>query len=175
MVECDAAFQVDGQKTFTYPIQIDLTIHTDNGVDLHAIMSHAARCYEMPDHPNRLGVTFSGGSLTPASSVRSDPTLMAIWEEVFDRAYAKAEEERTFMSSIMQYVFKSVFQLTTPTDEDAAKDCAHTVSFDMKRSPRGYLDVLYLDQDIRITKGNRGTIIVVERLSNTQKVFQALN
>lgn len=171
MVECEDEFQVDGQRTFAYPIQIDLTVHTEKG-DLSATMKHAARCYEIPEHPNRLGVTFSGGSLTPAHSVRSDPELMAVWEEVFDRAYSKAEAERTFMSSVMQYVLKSVFQLTTPTDEDAARDCSHTVSFDMKRSPRGYLDVLYLDEDIRITRGNRGTIIVVERISNTKTTYE---
>ena len=164
-------FQVDGHKTFTYPIQIDLTIHTPKG-DLPATMCHAALCYVLPEHPNRLGVTFRGGSLTPTYAVRSDPTLMALWEEVFDHAYAKADDERSFMSSVMQYVFKKVFQLSTPTDEDAKRDATHSVSFDMKRSPRGYLDILYLDEDIRITRGNRGTIIVVERVTSTQRVLE---
>lgn len=171
----DEEFQVDGQKTFTYPIQIDLTIHTPKG-DLSATMCHAALCYELPEHENRLGVTFRGGSLTPTYSVRSDPALMAVWEEVFDHAYSKAEEERSFMSSVMQYVFKKVFQLSTPTDEDIEKDATHSASFEMNRSPRGYLDVLYLDEDLRITRGNRGTIIVVERVTPTKRVFEeALN
>lgn len=173
----DPELEVDGQKTFVYPISIDLTIHTPKG-DLPATMCHSALCYVLPEHANRLGVTFSGGSLTPTYQVRSDPEKMAVWEEVFDKAYSKAEEERTFMSSLMQYVFKKVFQLSTPTDEDAKNSAQRSVSFDMKRSPRGYLDILYLDEDVRITRGNRGTIIVVERMSKTQKVFkgtQALN
>lgn len=170
------SFQVDGNKTFAYPIQIDLTIHTPKG-DLHATMCHAALCYIIPEHQDRLGVTFRGGSLTPTYAVRSDPTLMALWEEVFDHAYSKAAEERSFMTSVMQYVFHKVFQLSTPTDEDAKSDATHSVNFDMKRSPRGYMDILYLDEDIRITRGNRGTIIVVERVASSQRVFDddALN
>lgn len=164
ILECENLEElVDGQTTFVYPIQIDLTIHTPKG-DLPATMCHQALCYVLPEHENRLGVTFRGGSLTPTYAVRSDPTRMALWEEVFDQAYTKAEEERSLMSTFMMYIFKAVFQLSTPTDEDAKNDKHRTVSFDMKRSPRGYLDILYLDEDVRITRGNRGTIIVVERL-----------
>lgn len=163
-------------KTFTYPIQIDLTIHTPKG-DLPATMCHSAIAYVMPEHPDRLGVTFRGGSLAPTYAVSSDPELLALWKEVFEHAYSKAEKERSFMSSVLQFVFKKVFQLSTPTDDDLEDNDKHAVSFAMKRSPRGYLDVLYLDEDIRITRGNRGTIIVVERVTSAQRVFagDALN
>lgn len=157
-------------KTFTYPIQIDLTIHTPKG-DLAATMCHKALAYVIPEHPDRLGVSFRGGSLAPTYAVRSDPDLMALWNQVFDHAYSKAEDERSLMSAVLQYVFKKVFQLSTPTDEDLEDNEKHAVSFAMKRSPRGYLDVLYLDEDIRITRGNRGTIIVVERVTSAQRVF----
>ena len=163
-------------KTFSYPIQIDLTIHTPQG-DLPATMCHSAIAYVIPEHPDRLGVTFCGGSLAPTYAVRSDPELMTLWTKVFDHAYSKAEEERSFVSSVLQYIFKKVFQLSTPTDDDLESNDKHAVSFAMKRSPRGYWDVLYLDEDIRITRGNRGTIIVVERVSSAQRVFavDALN
>lgn len=173
MVEVeDTELEVDGQKTFTYPLSIDLTIHTPKG-DFPATMCHSALCYVLPEHENRLGVTFRGGSLTPTYQVRSDPAKMALWEEVFNHAYSKAEEERSLMSKVMMYIFKKVFQLSTPTDEEAMNSATHSVHFDMKRSPRGYLDILYLDEDIRITRGNRGTIIVVERMSLTPKKFEA--
>jgi PAP_fibrillin len=172
IIVCDDPEQeVDGQKTFTYPISIDLTIHTPKG-DFPAVMCHSALCYVLPEHENRLGVTFRGGSLTPTYQVRSDPVKMALWEEVFDHAYSKAEEERSLMSKFMMFIFKKVFQLSTPTDEDFMNSATHSVSFDMKRSPRGYLDILYLDEDLRITRGNRGTIIVVERMPSNAKKFQ---
>jgi len=169
------SYQVDGQRTFVYPILIDLTIHTPKG-DLPATISHHALAYVLPDQPNRMGVTFRGGSLTPAYAVRSDPALMTIWEEVFDHAYTKAKEDQSFMSSVMMYIFRKVFQLSTPTDDDAKNDATHSVSFDMQRSPRGYLDILYLDEDIRISRGNRGTLVVTERESPTRTVVDsALN
>ena len=37
------------------------------------------------------------------------------------------------------------------------------ISFTMKRSPKGSLEVLYLDEELRITKGEKGTVLVFER------------
>ena len=37
------------------------------------------------------------------------------------------------------------------------------ISFTMKRSPKGRLEVLYLDEELRITRGERGTILACER------------
>jgi len=33
----------------------------------------------------------------------------------------------------------------------------------MKRSPKGSLEILYLDEDLRITKGEKGTVLVCEK------------
>jgi len=171
ILECPEEHQVDGQKTFSYPIQIDLTIHTPKG-DLTASMCHEALCYVLPDHTNRLGVTFRGGTLTPAFAVRSDPKLMKVWEEVFDHAYSKAEAERSFMSSVMQFLLKKMLDLSTPTDASVGNSATKSAKFEMGRSPRGYLDILYLDEEMRITRGNRGTFIVVERVQTKgQRVF----
>jgi len=38
------------------------------------------------------------------------------------------------------------------------------VSFKMQRSPKGKLELLYLDEELRITRGERGTVLVCERL-----------
>ncbi len=38
------------------------------------------------------------------------------------------------------------------------------ISFTMKRSPKGRLEILYLDEEMRITRGvERGTVLVCER------------
>ena len=163
---------MDGKKTLTYSIHIDMTIHTPNGVDLEAVMCHAALCFETPDDPNRLGVVFRGGSLAPTYAVQNDPALLEVWQETFAGAYKKAAEQRSFMSGLMQKALGAALQLSFPTDEDVSKAEDHSVSFEMKRSPKGYIDVLYLDQDLRITRGNRGTIVVVQRLATTQRMFE---
>lgn len=38
------------------------------------------------------------------------------------------------------------------------------VSFQMRRSPKGKLAILYLDEELRITRGEKGTVLVCERL-----------
>jgi PAP_fibrillin len=41
------------------------------------------------------------------------------------------------------------------------------ISFSMKRSPKGRLAILYLDEELRITRGERGTVLVFERLNES--------
>lgn len=150
-------------RRFAYPLITAIIIHTDKG-DFPATICMDAVGTTEKQPKNRLGVTFAGGTLTPAEEVRSDPDQLELWKEVFADAYKKAEEQRSYLSSVFQYIFKWVFQLTTPKDEDAEKSETHSVSFQMKRCPHGYFDILYVDEDMRITKGNRGTVVIVERM-----------
>ncbi len=55
---------------------------------------------------------------------------------------------------------KLAFKLTLPTDESDSESCAR---YEMKREPKGYFDILYVDEDLRITRGNRGTVVIVQR------------
>lgn len=38
------------------------------------------------------------------------------------------------------------------------------VSFTMQRSPKGRLEILYLDDELRITRGEKGTVLVCQKL-----------
>lgn len=38
------------------------------------------------------------------------------------------------------------------------------LSYEMKRSPKGYLDVIYLDEEMRVTRGQQGALVVVDRV-----------
>ena len=150
------------RRSFCYPIIIDLTIHTPHG-DLPAEVRHEALCYET-DNEKRLGVIFLGGSLTPAYEVRSNPDLLALWKQTFANAYTIADEQRSYAGRVLRLMMKWWFKMSPPTDEDAEKSHYHSVRYDLKRRPKGHLDVLYLDEDLRVTRGNRGTLIVVERM-----------
>jgi len=152
-------------KAFTYFLETDIIIHTPKG-NFEASLQMDAFCSSAKQPKNRLGVTFTGGTMVPALSVRSDADQLAAWKQVFEGAYQKAEAERSYVSSFFTYIFKWIFQLTTPTDEEAAKHESCAVRFEMKRCPHGYIDVVYLDDDLRVTRGNRGTIVVVERSQN---------
>ena len=149
-------------RTFSYPLETHMTVHTPKG-DFPASLQMEAFCSSAKQPKNRLGVTFVGGTMVPGVDVRSDPKKLALWKEVFANAYEKAEAERSYLSSIMLYFFKWMFQLTTPTDEEAAQNEDSSVRFEMKRCPHGHIDVLFLDEDMRITRGNRGTTVILER------------
>mmetsp|Transcript_25723 Transcript_25723/g.39478 ORF Transcript_25723/g.39478 Transcript_25723/m.39478 type:complete len:302 (-) Transcript_25723:169-1074(-) len=153
----------EDRRTFTYPLILDITIHTPDG-DLPATLVNEAVCYENTEVNNRLMVSFTGGTLMPADELKTDAEKLKLWAKTFEGAYTKADEERSYMGKIFQFILKLLLGLTVPTDDSLLE---HSFHFDIKRSPTGYLDVLYLDDDLRITKGNRGTIVVVERNMQT--------
>ena len=163
----DAAGQSIRSKfqTFDYPIYLDLTIHTPNG-DLPAIMYHGGVCYKARE-PQRLNVTFKGSTLVPSCQVRSDPELLKLWQETFHNAYKNADRERGVWSKAFHMALKWWFQMILPSDEGVGED--YSVNFEMKRSPRGWLQVLYLSERLRVTRGNRGTLVVVESVATTQQ------
>lgn len=155
--------QQEGESMlYGYPLITSFIIHTPKG-DFPASLNMQASCTSDKQEKNRLGVTFSGGTLTPGEEVTSDPAKLALWKEVFAGAYKKAEEERSYLGRLGQYVLRWMLQLTTPTDEEIEADESCSASFAMGRCPHGYFDILYLDEDIRITRGNRGTVVIVER------------
>jgi hypothetical protein len=153
----------EGKMKLSYPLVVDLTIHTPDG-DLPAILINEANCYENSDVNNRLMVSFTGGTLMPGEAVRDDPSKLKLWERTFEGAYKKADKERSYFGWAFQFFIKLLLGLTYPTDASLSK---HSFHFEMQRSPVGYLDILYLDEDLRITKGNRGTIVIAERLSKS--------
>jgi hypothetical protein len=148
----------EAKQKYSYPLVMDITIHTPEHGDLSATLVNDATCYAHGEKPGRIMVSFKGASLKPSEEVARNPELLKRWMNTFEGAYKKAEDERSYIGHVGQFALKMLLGLTLPTDQ--AKEGFH---FDMKRSPVGYLEVLYLDEDLRITKGNRGTIVVVER------------
>ena len=188
-------------KTYDYPVLMDLTIHTDGSssssstrsgggtstaktgvdaptiTDLPAILSHDAVCYPCPDqhHKNqRLRVIFKGSTLMPAPCVLRDPRLLQVWVDTFSGAYTKAQAERNILSRSFRDLIAWWFQVTLPTDEEFAASQNHSVHFELhRRPPRGHLDILYLTPTTRITRGNRGTLVVVEPYDSKTLALQA--
>lgn len=153
---------------FSYDIVVELIIHTPDG-DLDATLMNKASCWENEKKNDRLSVSFSGGSLIPGKETYKDSTMLAVWEKTFANAYERAKEERTILGWFYHYCLVFFLGLTLPSDPkhlDCSRD-KNSFHFDIGRSPKGFLDVLYMDEDMRITKGNRGTITVVERVSSS--------
>jgi hypothetical protein len=153
---------------FSYHFIVDLTIHTPGG-DLEATLINRGFCRESEDRKNRMKVIFTGGTLIPGcESTTNDKSILTLWEKTFANAYERANKERSFFGRIYQYCLILFLGLILPTDsKHLGSSCyENAFHFDMKRPPKGFFDVLYLDDDMRITKGNRGTITVLERASS---------
>jgi PAP_fibrillin len=148
-------------QTFDYPISLDLTIHAPKG-DLPAILYHSGVCYQSPKDPQRMDVVFKGSTLLPAQEVLNDPALLQIWKETFHNAYndSASTTNESSWNQALQWALQWWFQMELPhhVEQD------YSVHFQMKRPPRGHLEFLYLSERLRITKGNRGTLVVVERM-----------
>jgi len=150
------------QNTYmTYPVIIDLIIHTPNGDDLLAFMHNEGYCF--PQSDTRLGVKFTGGSLSPHKSVLADPIKLELWKKTFAHAYTKAQAQKGLATKLGESLIYWMLKMTTPSDEDTELRGDHSFRYDMQRSPKGYLDVMYLDDELRITMGNKGSIVITER------------
>jgi hypothetical protein len=156
----------DDTKLLSYPLISDLIIHTPNG-DLSATLRNRADSYVKSD--DRLTVDFQGSTLSPSAAVLADDELFSLWKETFAQAYTKADREGSKLSTVFRYILRIALKMTTPSDEDAERREDNSFSFEMKRAPRGYYDVLYLDEEIRISRGNRGTIVIMRREVDEQE------
>jgi len=164
----------DNGSGFTYDFHVDLLVHArsdENGeddADLEAIMINKGFCRPSPDVNNRMLVTFTGSSLVPKK--KNDRASDVLWAKNFENAYRIADRERTTAGWVLHYGLKWFLGLVHPTDASAPDGGAHGFFFEMKKPLSFYFDVLYLDKDIRITKGSRGTIVVVDRLNESSVV-----
>lgn len=156
-------------RSYEYPVLMDLTIHTVDGQELPAVVSHDAICFKCPKNQQRLKVIFKGSTLVPSQEVLNDTALFQTWQTTFAGAYAKADKERGIISKTFRGMMAWWFQMTFPDDQQMEQSRNHSVHFEMKRSPKGWLDVLYLSDNTRVTQGNRGTIVVVEPVASANE------
>jgi hypothetical protein len=67
----------------------------------------------------------------------------------------------TLQQKLLNPILKLLFGLES---SQGMEPKTGVVQFQMQRSPRGKLRILYLDEELRIIKGSRGTVLVFERL-----------
>ena len=146
---------------FSYHVICELVIHTPDG-DLEATLINKGFCRESEDRDRRVKVTFTGGTLVPSYDTCHNDIMFVLWKKTFANAYENAKKERTFVGWIYLLCLKLFLGLVLPTDPQNFGSSRHenAFHFEMNRPPKGFIDVLYLDDDMRITKGNRGTVTV---------------
>jgi hypothetical protein len=137
----------------THDIIVEFKTIDRNIPELKGIVKNLAVC--LPQDKDTLQVKFIGGELIPL-----DNSKMQQWLTVFGQDYPKSKVN--FKEKIASIFIKWMFGIdkTSEIEPETGKRV-----FTMKKSPKGLLKVLYLDEDLRITKGNRETVLVCQRQS----------
>ncbi|NET51042.1 MAG: fimbrial protein, partial [Merismopedia sp. SIO2A8] len=68
--------------------------------------------------------------------------------------------QKSWQERFISGFFRLMFGLVPP---QAMNPDTGEVSFTMNRSPKGSLEILYLDEEMRITRGEKGTLLVCQR------------
>ena len=141
----------EGEKR-SHDIVVEFSIIDELFPPLKGIVRNLGVCY--PADNKTLQVEFTGGTLAPQKGEN-----LSIWKDIFgqDKSSKKGLKEQ-----LMSVFLKLMFGLVPP--QGMNKETGE-ISFTMKRSPKGRLEMLYLDEELRITRGEKGTVLVCERLA----------
>ncbi len=141
----------NGQQR-THDIIVEFTTVDENTPTLHGIVHNFGVCEPASD--NFLQVTFTGGELAP-----NNQNEMEAWTAIFGDQSKPVR--RSLKERLMSSILRMMFGIVPPQGMDRQTG---QVSFKMRKSPKGKLELLYLDEEWRITRGERGTVLVCERL-----------
>ncbi|MCC5636705.1 PAP/fibrillin family protein [Nostoc sp. CHAB 5844] len=144
-------FLLENGEQRSHDIVVEFTTADEDFGQISGIVRNLGVCEPISD--TVLQVRFTGGILAP-----QDPNKMDDWQAVFGQQRQNAK--RTFKDSLMLGLLRLMFGLVPP---QAMNPQTGEVKFIMERSPKGRLEILYLDEELRITCGEKGTILVCER------------
>jgi hypothetical protein len=136
----------------THDIIVEFTTVDEDIPTLQGIVHNLGICE--PTQDNILQVQFTGGELAPKEQIE-----MEAWKAIFGDQ--SKPSRRSLKERLNTSFLKMMFGIVPPQGMDRQTG---RVSFKMQRSPKGKLELLYLDEEWRITRGERGTVLVCERL-----------
>lgn len=153
----DVAPVTDGEGNRTWDVFMELTCDDDRYPPFKAKMTTFGRVKPSKDEKEtqRLEVWFTGGELKPAEGTSAD--MKEKWMEVFGDSFKN--KKWSMRGAFKNWMMGMMMGLRPPHSiEDDGK-----ITFDMKKPPHGYTDILYIDDKLRVTRGNRGSVVVTTR------------
>lgn len=123
---------------------------------IKGIMTTIGFCLPDPNVENRHSIWFTGGRIEP----NSDPRDISEWKRLFTLHPPK----HSFGEKAKLLAVKLLMGATIP--EEVAQDGSMNYTFTRPLGGHGmaYVDVVYLDETLRIVRGHRGTVMVFSRL-----------
>lgn len=146
----------------TYTNDVSIVIETPT-VNIPTKLVNNGVCY--PQSSIRMGVEFSSGTLQPAfdMSKPENESLAAAWKEMFDGAIAKEAEQKSYLAAIGSWAIGKMLHMMMGL-EPPVDTSEFTQTYQIRRPYVGWVDTLYIDHNLRVTRGNKGTLVVVERV-----------
>lgn len=135
----------------THDIQVEFTIN-DDAAPIRGIVQNLGLCQPYSD--DTLHVEFTGGTLAPLPD-----TDLSAWTKLFGDP-TSATAQRSLKAKLGGLFLKLMFGLVPP---DGMNPDTGELAFTMTRSPKGKLRILYLDEDMRITTGEKESFLVCDR------------
>lgn len=139
-------------ETIDYAIEVPLSFSAESGERVRGKLLNFAECDVVAD--DRVSVRFLGGELRPEGEAPC-----AAWTATFGDALQTAK--RGLGARASGWLMKRMMGLEPPRGMAADG----VMAYSMSRAPEGWLDVIFLDDEWRITRGNRGSIVVCERVA----------
>ncbi|KAL9186255.1 hypothetical protein ACHAXT_005493 [Thalassiosira profunda] len=150
----------DGCSGRLKTIIASFTIEDKRKKPLRGILTNYGYSLPDPTHPNRKSIWFSGGTIEPA-----DDDSLDDWMKVFgssaevDRATGNAAIDAEKARSLASKIFLGA--VPEPIDEDGV------VGYHLHRPIGGhgaaYVDLVYMDDELRIMRGHSGSVYVFKR------------
>ncbi|MBD2209468.1 fimbrial protein [Nostoc linckia FACHB-104] len=144
-------FLLGNGKQCSHDIVVEFTTIDESVPKLNGIVRNQGVCQVVSD--TTLQVEFTGGILQP-----QDNQNLEEWKAVFGNQQPSAR--RGFKDILMSGFLNLMFGLVPP---QGMNPDTGEISFTMRRSPKGRLEILYVDEELRITRGERETVLVSER------------
>ena len=147
-------FATAKENEYSHDIVVEFQIVEENFPKLEGIVKNLAVC--SPIDGDTVRVEFTGAELIPVADRNSEQ--IAQWLKIFD---SKGELSQISLLDRLKFWFvQTMFGIgkVSAIDPETGKQ-----SFAIDKSPKGKLKLLYLDEELRITKGNRETVLVCQR------------
>jgi hypothetical protein len=112
-----------------------------------------------PNTTNRLSIWLSGGKIEPNLDQEDD---MEKWKKAFGGGTLK----RHFQEKARVLASKLLLGAVVPTQMEEDGSMEFALNRPIGGHGTAYVDVLYLDDNLRIVQGNRGSIFVMTRVTS---------
>lgn len=143
---------IAGTQQHSHDIVVHFKTLSEVWPPLEGIVRNLGVC--QPNGDATLQVQFTGGQLEPAEG-----TDWQQWQTLLGKP--SGPRKLTPRGWLQGLFLQLMFGLVPPQGMDTSSG---KVEFKMRRSPKGTLTILYLDDELRITRGNQETVLVCERI-----------